>query len=83
MYADDTIIFVNSVKEDVTTLANILNNFGEASDLQTNFQKSIIVPIRCEAIDPEDVLSDLPAKRGYFSIKYLGLPLSPRRLKAG
>ena len=40
MYADDTVIFVNPVKEDVTTLANILDNFGEVSCLQTNFQKS-------------------------------------------
>ena len=81
MYADDMVIFVNPVKEDVTTLANILNNFGEVSGLQTNFQKSTVVPIRCEAIDLEDVLSNLPAKRGHFPIKYLGLPLSPRRLK--
>jgi hypothetical protein len=50
MYADDTVIFVNPVKEDVTTLANIFNNFGEALGLQTNFQKSTVVPIRCEAI---------------------------------
>ena len=37
MYADDMVIFVNPVKEDVTTLANILNNFCEVSGLQTNF----------------------------------------------
>jgi len=37
MYADDTVIFANPVNEDVTTRANILNNFGEVSDLQTNF----------------------------------------------
>ena len=90
MYANDMVIFVNPVKEDGTTLTNILNNFGEVSGLQTNgevsglqtnFQKSIVVLIRYKAIDLKDVLLELPAKRGHFPIKYLGLPLSPRRLK--
>jgi hypothetical protein len=50
--------------------------FGEATGLKTNFQKSIVVPIRCNGFNITPVLMNLLAKRTQFPIKYLGLPLT-------
>ena len=81
MYADDTAIFVNPIKEDIGALTELLNKFGEASGLKTNFKKSSVVPIRCEGIDLDYVLGGLPIIKTNFPIKYLGLPLTTGRLK--
>ena len=68
-------------REDVSNFATILQKFAQASGLSTNFQKTLVVPIRCEHINLDDVLENFPASRATFPIKYLGLPLSVRRLK--
>jgi hypothetical protein len=51
------------------------------SGLLTNFHKSTVVPIRCQGIDLNAVLRNLPTRRSTFPLKYLGLPLSSSRLK--
>ena len=51
--------------------------------LCTNFQKSSVVPIRCANVDLEYVLHGLPVVPTSFPMRYLGLPLSVRRLKRG
>ncbi|KAK1668555.1 hypothetical protein QYE76_056714 [Lolium multiflorum] len=81
LYADDAAVFVAPFKEDIQNLANILGNFGDATGLCTNFQKSAVAPIRCEALDLDAILEDMPATRTTFPMRYLGLPLSVRCLK--
>jgi hypothetical protein len=75
-YEDDAIIFVHPAEEDIQNLSSILTMFGELTGLATNFQKSMVVPIRCYDIDLNEVLNGLPVIRGTFPIKYLGLLLS-------
>ena len=43
--------------------------------------KTSITPICCKGIDLQALLAGLPIKRSTFPIKYLGLHLSPRRLR--
>ncbi|WVZ99055.1 hypothetical protein U9M48_044409 [Paspalum notatum var. saurae] len=81
MYADDAALFLAPSKEEVSALSKLLNFFGEASILKTNFHKSTVVPIRCSGLNIEDTLSDLPAQKSHFPIKYLGLPLTTYRLR--
>ena len=81
MYADDAALFVAPLQEDIRTLANILNSFGEVTGLKTNFQKSTVIPIQCQGIDLGPVLNGLAARRASFPIRYLGLLLSMTRLK--
>jgi predicted metal-dependent HD superfamily phosphohydrolase len=81
LYADDAAIFVAPAKRDIQNLSSILAHFGEATGLVTNFQKSLVVPIKCQDIDLDDVLDDLPVIRASFPIKYLGLHLSVWSLK--
>jgi hypothetical protein len=68
MYADDTAIFVNPIKEDIGALTELLNKFGEVSGLKTNFKKSSVVPIRCEGIDLDYVLGGLPIIKTNFPL---------------
>ena len=58
----------------------ILNLFGEATGLKTNLQKSNVLPIRCEDTDISTVQTLLPCALVDFPCKYLGLPLSLKRL---
>lgn len=80
LYADNAAIFIRPTHADVTNTELILRLFGEASGLCTNLQKTQLIPISCDRIDLEVILADLPLKRTSFPIRYLGLPLSTKRL---
>ena len=81
IYADDVVIFLKPIADNVNTLASILADFGEATGLVTNFLKSSVVPIRCSNVDLDAILAVLPAVRATFPLRYLGLPLSTHYLR--
>jgi hypothetical protein len=59
---------------------DLLQLFGEASRLQTNLQKSNVLPIRCGDEEIQILQRHLPRESTDFPCKYLGLPLSLRKL---
>lgn len=81
LYADDAIIFLRPVREDVQNLGLILHNFGQVAGLCTNVEKSSVAPIRCQDLDLDFILQDFHATRVDFPLQYLGLPLSLGRLR--
>jgi hypothetical protein len=81
MFADDAAIFLKPSVTDVTNLKAILLNFGMITGLKTKLQKTSVTPISCNDIDLDNILADFPVSQATFPIKYLGLPLTPRRLK--
>ncbi|KAK1680973.1 hypothetical protein QYE76_041821 [Lolium multiflorum] len=81
LYADDAAIFMAPIQQEISSLAQILRNFGMVTGLLTNFEKSLVAPIRCNDIDLAQVLNGLPTTTTSFPLKYLGLPLGVRRLK--
>lgn len=81
MYADDAAIFLKPTPQDVNNMKELLIKFGETTGLSTNIQKTSVTPIRCRNIDLDDILGNLPVKRQHFPLKYLGLPLTVRRLR--
>lgn len=81
MYADDAAIFLKPTTKDVRNMQQLLLFFGDATGLCTNLQKTSVTPIACNNIDIETILGGLPVKRVGFPIKYLGLPLTVKRLK--
>jgi hypothetical protein len=81
LYTNDAALFVAPIKEEVSTLAELLTLFGEATGLKINFQISTAVPIHCNGFNITSIFMDLPAKRTQFPIKYLGLPLTTVRLR--
>jgi hypothetical protein len=66
LYTEDAAIFIKPTHKDITNLASILQNFGEATSLSTNLQKTQLVPIRCQNVDLDRLLSDLPVARTSF-----------------
>ena len=81
LYADDAAVFLAPIMEDVQFFTDTLKHFGDVTGLATNCSKSLVAPIRCENVDLPDILQSFPAKRSSFPMKYLGLPLSVKRLK--
>lgn len=75
------VVIMNLEKEDVGCLHNILHNFGLVTGLTTNFDKSLVAPIRWEGIKSDYVLHYILAVRSTFPMTYLGLPLSLGRLR--
>jgi hypothetical protein len=47
LYADDIVVFLNPVKEEVVAFFDILERFGSATGLRLNLEKCIVAPIRC------------------------------------
>jgi hypothetical protein len=76
LYADDAVVFVAPIKQDVQNLAVTLHRFGNVTGFCINFAKSSVVPNRCQNIDLDDVLDGILATRATFPLQYLGLPLS-------
>jgi hypothetical protein len=80
LYADDVVLFLRPEAMDINVIMSILQLFGEASGLKTNLQKSNVLPIRCGDIELALVQELLPCAVMNFPCKYLGLPLSLKKL---
>jgi hypothetical protein len=80
LYADDTVVFLKPEGADIRLITDLLKLFGKVSGLHTNFQKSSVVPIRCDNPTIEAAKELLPYEFVEFPCKYLGLPLSIKKL---
>jgi len=80
LYADDVVFFLRPDVSDISVTMDILQIFGEASGLNTNLQKSSVLPIRCGDLDLTITQNLLPCALAEFPCKYLGLPLSLKKL---
>ena len=80
IYADDVALFLCSEAGDISIIMDILNLFGEASRLKTNLQKSNVLPIRCGELELAAIQNLLPCPLSDFPCKYLGVPLSLKKL---
>ena len=74
LFADDTIIFCEASKEQLSALSWILAWFEAASGLRINLDKSVLIPVG-EVEDIEEMTVELGCKVGLLPTVYLGLPL--------
>jgi hypothetical protein len=81
LYADDAAVFLNTVREEVDVLMEIMHKFREATGLKINVHKSTIVPIRCSQINLDNVLQNFAGARAAFTITYLRLPITVNCLR--
>ena len=81
LYADDVALFIRSNEQDLQLTKNILAVFGEASGLQTNLQKSCVIPIQCDEEFHGVVNNTLHCATANFPTTYLGLPISNKKLR--
>jgi hypothetical protein len=56
LYADDATLFIRPI--DISNLHHLLQQFGKATRLMVNVQKSEILPIQCSDIDVSAILGD-------------------------
>lgn len=82
-YADDTIIVLRTVPEQVVYLRTLLDTFAAATGLNINFDKSTFVPIGLQLQDAELLASIMSTMVASFPQTYLGLPLSVHKLHIG
>ena len=75
LYADDAVIFINPVREEVRALFSILELFGAATGLRLNIEKCTVAPIRCAAVNLDHVLQDFRGKKIKLSNNISGLAI--------
>ena len=80
LYADDVAIFLRPAAADINLTLQLLQLFGDASGLKTNVQKSNVLPIQCSEVDLATIQDLLPCEVLNFLCKYLGLPLTIKKL---
>jgi hypothetical protein len=81
MYADDVVLFVKPLDDDLVCTKLILDCFGEASGLFANMNKSCATPICCAAPVVHECCSTLQCVPAAFPCTYLGLPISNKKLR--
>ena len=81
LYADDFVILVAPTSDDLNCVQQILSLFAGASGLITNIDKCVTTPIRCTDAMIAAVQEAFPCVVAPFPCKYLGIPLSLRRLR--
>jgi hypothetical protein len=81
IYADDVVMFVKPIVEDLNCVKMILNYLGLASGLVCNMNKNCTIPIRCSEQVVKQGCNLLLCSSASFPCTYLGLPISDRRLR--
>lgn len=81
LYAEDLVILVTPTTNDLNCVQQILHYFAGASGLVTNIDKCVATPIRCTDDTIVAVHEVFPSVAAPFPCKYLGIPLSLRRLR--
>jgi hypothetical protein len=80
LYADDVTLFIKPLEEELNATMAILDAFGQASGLQTNLNKSCIIPIQCAEDSVEEISNAMPCTMAEFPCTYLRLPISNKKL---
>ena len=81
LYADDLVVLTAPKSEDLHCLHQILQLFAGASGLITNVDKCVATPICCDEDMITEVQQAFHCQVTTFPCKYLGIPLSPKRLR--
>jgi hypothetical protein len=82
LYADDVVIFCHLDDMKLCAVCGILELFRKASGLHTNFAKCSVSPIACSGEEAAGAVGLMECQLAQFPVKYLGIPLSIRRLTA-
>ncbi|KAJ9566861.1 LOW QUALITY PROTEIN: hypothetical protein OSB04_002827 [Centaurea solstitialis] len=80
-FADDLFVFTRGDVQSVEILKKALQRFEEKSGLHANLEKSEIFFGNVPEDTRNAIKNCLPFRNGTFASRYLGVPLSPSRLK--
>ncbi|KAI0519828.1 hypothetical protein KFK09_007289 [Dendrobium nobile] len=79
LYADDVLVFGPATGQNAQALNHVISNFGNSSGLHINRDKCSIIFSR-DNQEATDIANSLQFARAENVIKYLGLPLSTKKL---
>lgn len=79
-YADDTIVCLKDDIEGTRNLKLLLYLYDMMAGFKINFNKSEVIVINDKENKAQTFADLFNCQIGYFSIKYLGVPVSPSRL---
>ncbi|XP_020086093.1 uncharacterized protein LOC109708688 [Ananas comosus] len=80
-FADDLIIFFDGSTRSAAIVKLILDKFAGCSGLKINYSKSSVTPINLPDAQASSLATSLGCPVKEFPLNYLGLPLSPKRLR--
>uniref|UniRef100_J3N0S4 CCHC-type domain-containing protein n=1 Tax=Oryza brachyantha TaxID=4533 RepID=J3N0S4_ORYBR len=81
-YTDDTIIFIPCIDSEIMATKFLLYCFEEISGMKINYHKSEVFSVGISPEGEQRVANTLNCNSGSFPLRYLGLPMSPNRLRA-
>jgi hypothetical protein len=81
LYAHDLMVFIAPNARDLRLVKATLSIFGLASGLYSNLGKSVACPRHCSEADVARVRDILSCQIEGFPCRYLGVPLSIRKLR--
>jgi len=79
-YANNTVLFIQYSETDMINLKFLLFCYEELSGMKINYLKSEVFIVGLSAQESQKVADAFNCKLGRFHLKYLGLPISDRRL---
>jgi hypothetical protein len=74
LYADDVVIFCHPDESELSAVRGILELFGQASGLRTNFAKCSVSSIACSEEEAGAAAVHMECQLAPFPVKYLGIP---------
>jgi hypothetical protein len=81
LYADDLVVFIDQMLQDIRVVHAVLEIFATASGLCTNIMKCQMTPIHFSDEDGALIQQVFPCQVAHFLCKYLGVPLSVHKLR--
>jgi len=81
IFADDLMIFCKGYVDSVNRVMETLAHFNAATGLEANLEKSNVYLAGVDERVKMQILARTGFSEGVFPIKYLGLPLSPKKWK--
>nr|GEU75564.1 RNA-directed DNA polymerase, eukaryota, reverse transcriptase zinc-binding domain protein [Tanacetum cinerariifolium] len=81
-FADDLLMFCHADKSSLKVLKESIDEFGKVAGLIPNYNKSTIIFGSLDDEEKKDLLEVMPFKVEKLPIRYLGVPLTSKRLRA-
>ena len=83
MFADDLLMFARGDKESIRLLLEAFHKFSASSGLTANLDKSNLYLSRVNSTEVQEILDMAQIPIGDLPFKYLGVPLTSRKLTYG
>ncbi|XP_010463243.1 PREDICTED: uncharacterized protein LOC104743910 [Camelina sativa] len=81
-FADDLLVFVDGQQSSITGVLKVFEDFATHSGLKVSMEKSTIYTAGITMEDREEILRHFPFEYGSLPVRYLGLPLLPKRMSS-